>query len=124
MRDINDPSLPISDFPLSRDPIKKKPSKLSSEKRRKTHSGISRTKKVKMESSDPAVVTEPAITAGVNEDMTAAAALLQQQFMQSTSATVPSFHPSSHLLPTTHLLQPLHTHPALHQQQMQVSKIS
>ncbi|XP_005104001.1 uncharacterized protein LOC101850267 isoform X3 [Aplysia californica] len=112
---MSDPTMPREITP------KKAKSKLSSEKKKKQGSGLSKLKKNKQHHQEalPAVVTEPAITAGVNEDMTAAAALLQQQFMQSNGSTVSSFHPSSHLLPSAHLLPPLHTHPALHEQQMQ-----
>lgn len=63
---------------------------------------------------------------GVTEDMTAAAALMQQQFMQQSQATSVSSgyisqHPSAHLLPTAHLMPSLHTHPALHGQHIQMN---
>ena len=77
-------------------------------------------------SSGVAAVAIPSESAGVGvtEDMTAAAALMQQQFMQqspvpSVSSGYISQHPSAHLLPTAHLMPSLHTHPALHGQHLQ-----
>ncbi|GFR68809.1 zinc finger and BTB domain-containing protein 40 [Elysia marginata] len=71
------------------------------------------------------VVGSDGTAVGVTEDMTAAAALMQQQFMQQTPAASSvssgyiAQHPSAHLLPTAHLMPSLHTHPALHGQHMQ-----
>ncbi|RUS89909.1 hypothetical protein EGW08_002350, partial [Elysia chlorotica] len=72
------------------------------------------------------VVGSDAGAVGVTEDMTAAAALMQQQFMQQSSpmsgaqgySLSGSQHPSAHLLPTAHLMPSLHTHPALHGQHL------
>lgn len=95
-------------------PVKK--SKISKQNGEKKAKKLGKSKKNKSSAPAAAVVSEPAGMTSVNEDMTAAAALLQQQYMQSSSP----YHPSAHLLPSSHLLPSLQTHPALHEQQMQV----